>query len=193
MARYRFGRGGWALTPLVRYVRPSHDYPYQGEAVVGRNLQEAQVGLRGGVRLGFLPPASLQASYVYSFVESPLDNISVNRSNAFAELGYSLTRRLYLRAGGNWQRTHGGLRAGSLTGNPFPFPGELNTPERFAQRDRVLRSNYWQVGGGLSYSAGPVDVFASITKYVSGTDAHNGQAYNLGATWYFELWPRSAP
>jgi hypothetical protein len=74
-----------------------------------------------------------------------------------------------------------------VTGNPFFPPGEFNTPERFAQRDRIGRVNYWHVGGGLSYSAGPVDVFASFLKYVSGTDTHNGQAYTAGVTWYFDL------
>lgn len=185
-ARYRLGDDVWAVTPLLRYTRPSHDYSYQGEAVVGRNLQEAQLGVSLGTRfVGFLPMASVQATYVYSFVEKVLD-IPLNRSNGFFELGYVVKRRLYVRATGTWQRTHGGLRFGSVTGNPFPPPGELNTRDRFLQRDRVLRSNYWQVGGGLSYSAGPVDLFTSITKYVAGTDSHNGQAYNVGATWYFE-------
>jgi hypothetical protein len=50
-----------------------------------------------------------------------------------------------------------------------------------------LRVNSWKVGGGLSYAAGPVDVFASITNVVQGTDAHRSQAYTVGATWYFDL------
>ena len=52
-------------------------------------------------------------------------------------------------------------------------------------RDRLLQANYLQMGGGVSYSAGPVDLFASMSKYVWGLNSHNGQAYNLGATWYF--------
>ena len=36
--RYRLGSDTWAVTPVVRYGHPSHDYPYQGEAVVGRKL-----------------------------------------------------------------------------------------------------------------------------------------------------------
>jgi hypothetical protein len=186
-ARYRLGDDPWAATPVVRYVRPSYDYNYVGEASVGRNLQETQVGVSAGVRLvGFLPQASVQAGYMYSFVEKVLD-IPNDRSNGFVGLGYALTHRLFVHADGTWQRTHGGLRNGSVTGNPFFLPGEFNTPALFAQRDRLGRSNYWHVGGGLSYSAGPVDVFASISKYVSGTDTHNGQAYTVGATWYFDL------
>ena len=187
-ARYHLGDDRWAVTPLVRYTRPSHDYRYQGEAVVGRDLQEGQIGFNLGARLvGFLPRASLQAGYTYAFVEKVL-KIPLNRSNAFIDLGYALTRRLYVHGNGLWQHTHGGLRFGSPTGNPFFPPGELNTPERFAQRDRLLRVNNWKVGGGLAYSASPVvDVFAAFTKFVSGTDSHNGQAYTVGATWYFGL------
>ncbi len=92
-----------------------------------------------------------------------------------------------MRAGANWQQTHGGLRFGSVTGNPFFPPGEFNTPERFAQRDRLLKSSYWQVGGGLSYALGPADVFAAITSYVWGRGAHDGEAYTVGATWYFDF------
>jgi hypothetical protein len=186
-ARYRFGDDPWAATPVVRYVRPSHDYNFVGEAAVGRDLEEFQIGLAAGARLaGFLPRASVHAGYTYSFVEEVLD-IKNDRANAFFQLGYSVTNRLFVHADGTWQKTHGGLRIGSVTGLPFPIPGEFNTPEKFAQRDRLTRSNYWHVGGGVSYSAGPVDVFAAYSKYVSGTDTHNGQAYTVGATWYFDL------
>lgn len=187
-ARYRLGDDTWAVTPLVRVGLPSHNYPYRGEAVVGKRLREAQVGLSAGAKLaGFLPRASLQATYTYAFVERALDSVPIDRSNAFLELGYALNNRLYIRAAGVWQRTHGGLRIGSVTGNPFFPPGELNTPELLAEGDRVRRVDYWQVGGGLSYATGPVDIFASVMKYVWGRDAHNGQLYNLGATWYFDL------
>ena len=186
-ARYRLGNDPWAATPIVRYVRPSHDYNYLGEASVGRNLEELQIGVSAAVRLaGFLPKASVQAGYVHSFVEKVLD-IKNDRAIGFISLGYTLMPRFFIHADGTWQRTHGGLRFGSVTGDPFFPPGEFNTPEKFAQRDRLNRSNYWHVGGGVSYSAGPVDIFAVYTKYVSGTDTHNGQAYTVGATWYFDL------
>lgn len=186
--RYRLGDDRWAVTPAARYVRPSHDYQYKGEAVVGRDLWEAQLGVNLATKLSFLPGASIQAGYTYAFVEKVLD-IKLDRSNAFLDLGYALTRRLFLHANGLWQHTHGGLRAGSVTGNPFPLPGELGPPgsERFQQRDRILRVNNWKVGGGLAYSLGPADVFASITNVVQGTDSHRSQAYTVGATWYFDL------
>lgn len=188
-ARYRLGDDPWAVTPVARYVLPSHGYEYKGEAVVGRDLWEAQIGVHTGVRLiGFLPRASIQAGYTYSFVERVLD-IKLDRSNAFVDLGYAVSRKFFVHVNGLWQRTHGGLRAGSITGNPFPLPGELGPPgsETFAQRDRILRVNNWKVGGGVAYSLGRADLFAAIQRVVQGTDSHRSQAYTVGATWYFGL------
>jgi hypothetical protein len=187
-AKYRFGGDTWAVTPMARIGQPSHAYPYKGEAVVGKQLSELQFGVLGGLRLiELLPDATVQAGYTYAFVEKALDDVSVNRSNVFVDLGYAVNRRFYVRAAWLWQHTHGGLRAGSLTGNPFPFPGELDTAARFAERDRLLRVRYMQVAGGVSWNAGPIDLFASYTKYVWGRDAHNGQAFGLGASFYFGL------
>jgi hypothetical protein len=189
--RYRFGDARWAVTPTVRYGSPSHDYPFAGEAVVGRNVPELLVGGAAAVRLtDWLPKASVQGGYTYAFVETPIPEVPINHSNAFGEFGYALTRALYVRGAATWQRTHGGLRIGSDTGNPFKIPGEFNTPERLAQRDRLGRVNYWHIEGGAAVTAGPVDFFFAITKYVAGTDTHNGQAYTAGATWYFRL-PKS--
>jgi hypothetical protein len=187
-ARYRLGDDTLAFTPHVRYVLPSHDYRYQGEAVVGRNLQEFQVGASAGARLpGFLSRASLQASYTYAFVEKVVD-VKIDRGNLVFDVGYAPTRRLYARVGANWQDTHGGLRIGSVTGRPFFPPGDYTgKPQLFAQRDRIGRVKYWQVGGGLSYDVGPADVFAAVSSYVWGRDAHDGEVYTVGATWYFDL------
>lgn len=183
--RYRLFDDPWAVTPLLRVILPSHGYNTQGEAVVGRNLREFQVGLEAALRLaGFLPRATVQAGYTYAFVER-VQGVPNDRSNGFFEVGYALNRRLYLRADARWQRTHGGLRFGSPSGDPFPPPGEVNTPELLAEHDRLLRDNYWRIGGGLSYSMGAFDVFAGYTKYVSGTDTHDGQAYTMGLTYYF--------
>jgi hypothetical protein len=187
-ARYRFGTDTWAVTPVARYGLPSHDYPYAGEAVVGKNLNEFQIGVNGGLKLAdLLPKATVQAGYTYAFVERAVDDIGINRSTGYLDFGYALSRRLYVRGSGVWQLTHGGVRFGSPTGNPFPLPGEANTPELFAQRDRLGRVNYWQAGGGGSYSLGPVDLFASYLKYIWGRDAHNGQAFTFGTSWYFDL------
>ena len=97
-------------------------------------------------------------------------------------------RKIYLHANGIWQQSLGGLRFGSPSGDPFPPPGDmyvLDTAEKLQDFHRLFRNNYWQVGGGVSYSVGAFDVFASYTQYVWGTDTHDGHAYTVGATWYF--------
>jgi hypothetical protein len=187
-ARYRLGTESLALTPHVRYVLPSHDYRYQGEAVVGRNLEELQVGASAGARLpGVFSKASVQVSYSYAFVEQPVD-VDIDRSNLFFDVGYAATRRLYVRAGASGQSTRNGLRFGSITGRPFFPPGDYTgRPDLLAQRDRIGRVKYLQVGGGLSYDVGPADVFAAVSSYVWGRDAHDGEVYTVGATWYFDL------
>jgi hypothetical protein len=38
----------------------------------------------------------------------------------------------------------------------------------------------------MAYSLGRGDIFVSIEKYVSGKNTHNGQAYTIGSTWYFD-------
>ena len=176
-ARYRLLDDPWAVTPLVRAVLPSHSYETRGEAVVGRDLWELQVGLGAAFHvLKILPGATLQAGYAYSVVERVLD-IPNDRSNGYFEVGYAASRRLYFRVDARWQRTHGGLR-GSELDRTHPNP-ELD------EHDRLLRDNNWRIGAGASYSVGIFDVFAAFSKYVSGTDTHDGQAYTVGLTYYF--------
>ena len=188
-ARYRLGEDFWAVTPLVRYTLPSHGYFFKGEAVAGFHRKELALGLNAAWQVtGLEPtPAILQAGYTYSFVER-FQDIPNDRSNGAIELGYSLTRRLYLHANGYFQYTHGGLRRGSPSGVPCPRPCEmviLDTPEKLEDYHRLFRNNYWQLGGGISYSTGPFDIFASFTAFVWGSDTHDGQAYTVGVTWYF--------
>ena len=73
----------------------------------------------------------------------------------------------------------------SMPNRALTFLHEIR--EAITQRDRLIRTNYWHLAGGASFSAGPVDLFASYTKYVWGHDAHNGQAFTFGTTWYFDL------
>jgi hypothetical protein len=183
-ARYRFGDHARALTPVVRYVLPSSDYQYRGEAVVGRRLQELQFGLNAGARLR--ERISVGGGYSYSFVERPLPDISIDRSDVSVNAGYAITDRLYVHGLATGVYTHGGLRVGSLTGRPFFLPGEFNTPERIAQGDRLVSTQYVQGGAGASYAFSSMDVFVSYTKYVWGRNAHSGHSYTIGTTWYFD-------
>jgi hypothetical protein len=177
--RYRFGDDFWALTPQVRVVIPSHDYPYQGEAVVGPNLNQVLLGISGAWRLApALPKASIQAGYTFALVEKAVEDLRPNRSNLFTSFGYALTRSLYVHGGALFQKTHGGLTVVELLGAP---------PDQKAQGDRLLKMRYWHLTGGLSYSAGFADLFFSVEPYVWGRDTHDGIAYTGGATWYFDF------
>jgi hypothetical protein len=188
-ARYRLGGETWAVTPVVRFGQPSHAYPYRGEAVVGKQLSEALIGVFMGLRLvELLPSATVQAGYTYAFVEKAIDEISVNRSDVFVDFGYVVSRRLYVRAAWLWEHTHGGKRIGSISGDPFFPPGELDDgPGWFVESNRFRQVRYMQLTGGLAYDAGPVDLYGTFTKYVRGTDTHNGYVWGAGVTFYFGL------
>jgi hypothetical protein len=186
-ARYNVVGGAFALTPSVSVGVPSRNYTYVGEAVVGRNLKEVRIAVDAGQRLDAISSKlSVQGRYSYAFVERVID-IPNNRSNATVESSFLLTRKLATRGLLSWQRTHGGLSFGSRTSTTLPFPGEVNTPERLAQHDRIMRDNYWHAGGGASYSFSRMDVFASYIAFVGGTDTHAGRAFTVGISWPFQL------
>jgi hypothetical protein len=190
-ARYNVvhaANGAFALTPSVSVGVPSHNYDFRGESVLGRDLREVRIGVDAGQRLDAISPNLLvEGHYSYAFVERPID-IPDNRSNAGVETTYLLFRRkLAARGFASWQRTHGGLRLGSAPPASLVFPGEVNTPERLFQHDRLLRDNNFRAGGGFSYSFPRIDVFASYNAFVSGTDSHAGRALTLGVSWPFEL------
>lgn len=185
-ARYRFGDDRFAFTPTLGLNVPSHAYNYQGEAVLGRRLKELRVGGSVALRPDFLPRAVLTAVYSYAIVEKDIVDIPNNRSNILLDAGYSFGERWFARANAHWQTTHGGLRFGSTADSFLPFPGEVGlSGPKFEEHDRLLRDNHFGIGGALAYGLGKVDLFAAFSMYVSGTDAHDGQSFTLGATWYF--------
>jgi hypothetical protein len=177
--RYRFGDEFWALTPQVRYILPTHDYPYRGEAVVGPNLQQLLLGISAAWRLAqVLPKASVQAGYTYTVVEKAVEDISANRSNLTTSFGYALSRSVYVHGGALYQKNHGGLTAFGVIGAP---------PDQAAQADRLLKMRYWHMTGGVSYSTRFADLFFAVEPYVWGRDTHDGIAYTVGSTWYFDF------
>ncbi len=176
LARYRLGGRALAMTPTLGFVVPSHAYAYEGEAVVGRRLREVQLGVSAGWAppRGALAGFDLQASYAYAFVERPID-VPVDRSFGAFSLGWSPAPSLHVGATASWQVTHGGLRV----------PADLDTPEHFAQHDRILRDDFRRVGGDVTWSVGRFDLFASYTAYVAGRNTHDGHAITVGASAYF--------
>jgi hypothetical protein len=186
-ARYNaLSHGAFVLTPAVALVIPSHSYDYRGEAVLGRRLKELQVGVNLGRTLDEISSSLyVSARYAYAFVERAEVDVANDRSNFGLELGFLPTRKLTLQAMCLWQRTHGGLRFGTMPPGTPVFPGDVNTPGRVLEHDRLLRDDSFHLAGAASYSFEGVDVFGQYTAYVSGTDTHAGHVLSAGITWYF--------
>lgn len=186
-ARYNILNGAFALTPSLSVGMPSHEYNFQGEAALGQRLKELRVAVDVGQRLDAISQRlSVQGRYAYAFVERVID-VPNNRSNAALEGEFLITRRFSARGLLSWQRVHGGLRLGSPSGDPFLPPGEIDSPERLVEHDRLLRDNFFRLGGGIAYSMQKVDLFASYVELLRGTDTHGGRGITFGVSWPFEL------
>ena len=136
---------------------------------MGQRLKELRISVDAGQRLDAISPRLyVQGRYSYAFVERVLDDVPNNRSNATVEGGFLITRRLAARGLFLWQRVHGGLRFGGSDSSALPFPGDVNTPERMFEHDRLLRDNNWRLGAGITYSMRQMDVFASYVEFVHG-------------------------
>lgn len=174
-ARYNVVNGAFAFTPSISVGMPSHNYDYFGEAVLGRNLNELRLAVDVGRRLDRISDRlSVSARYSYAIVEKVLD-LPNNRSNIALESGFLATRKLATRVALSWQRSHGGLRS-----------NEIVTDEQLSQYDRLIKDNNFHITGGLAYSLPQIDLFASYTRYVSGTDTHVGYAITAGVSVPFE-------
>lgn len=177
----------FVITPTLAVMVPSHDYAYQGESVPGRHLKEVQLGTDASYRVdAWSPSLSVTGRYSYAIVERDL-GVATNRSNATAGVDYRIRPDWSVGVFGAWQRTHGGLRVGAPSLPDLQPPGEVNTPERLAHHDRLLRDNWNHVGAQASYRLGGADVFAQFTYFASGTDTHTGHAFTVGVTMPFRL------
>jgi hypothetical protein len=111
-ARYNLvKKRGFALTPFVGSIVPSHDYEIFAHAAAGRHLEELQFGVSAAkVFESVLPGVFVQANYSYGIVQHVLD-ISHNRSMLSAEAGYFVTPRVRVIGLSSGQITHGGIDA----------------------------------------------------------------------------------
>jgi hypothetical protein len=181
-ARYSLLNGRTALTPSVSYGVPSHDYPYQGEAVPGRHLQELRLAVDVGRRLDAISPRlAVQGQYSYAFVAQVLD-IPNNRSNGSVAVNYQLVPSLSVQGTLMGQVTHGGLRVvGPPPLSPGDLPwGQIETVEQLVQHDRILNDDNWRAGMGATYHAARADVFFSYLGYAGGRNSHQGRAFTVG-------------
>ena len=143
--------------------------------MLGRNLNEVRIQLDVGRRLDAVSDRlSVSGRYSFAMVEEVID-LPNNRSNVAVDADFLATRKLVVRGGVSWQRSHGGLRS-----------NEIATEEQYSQYDRIIKDNNLHINGGVSYSLPKVDVFASYVHYADGTDTHVGHAITAGLSIPFE-------
>jgi len=171
-------RRSFSLMTSMTYGKPSHDYEYAGEAVIGFGLTELGLNADAGQRLDFmLPGLSIDGHYGYTLVERALD-ISHNRSNARFHAGYLFPTRVGAHLLLSWQHTYGGLQ----------FPDSVQPfPERWTEFHRLLQDDYFQAGLGTSYTWHDWDLSLSFVKTVSGTNTHKVHVYTATAGRSFRL------
>ena len=170
--------GDLGVTPFVGFGVPSHEYEYVGEAVPGKNLNEAVVGLAAGRSLSpFLPKAYAHARYSFAYLERADRDVGrLDRSNLDTELGCALASRLLVRLLARWQITHGGLDLEDMR----------HHPNFFRTHDRAARTNSFNLGAGTAFTLGPSwEVYAIFLKALSGENAHQSRSFSIGATYYF--------
>lgn len=176
-ARFKTTNGPLVVTPFVAVVLPSHTYEYLGHAAAGRSLKEAQAGVYVGRVLDpLLPDAYVQAHYAFTVPERVL-GIWHNRSDASLDVGYLATPALTVGAFGSWVKTHGGWRT-------IDYPRA--TDPRFEFHDQLTRTEYFRLGGSVSYAlTGSIDVAASAFTTLSGRNDVAMTGFGLGLTYGF--------
>jgi hypothetical protein len=115
--------------------------------------------------------------YSYAILKH-FDGFNLNRSNADWEVGWFATSSISFRFAGSWQRTHGGL--------DFP-PGVKLTEDEFDIHDRVARSNYLQLGAGVTFSVNRFfDIHAAYAPApVYARNTHGDKGIVIGFSWRF--------
>ena len=180
-ARFNVLRGPIAITPFVEVVVPSHHYVSRGHSVAGQDLRALALGATVGGFANVVPGLYYQSQFSYGVFEKVLD-IRTNRIRADSEVGYSVTPRLALRFLAGFQLTHDGLDK-IYTRDPASYPpffrihsrptiiaalareNELNA-EIGQHHDRLLRSNFLSLGGGLAFRVtDTLDIFAAASKW----------------------------
>ena len=103
---------------------PTHDYAYQGEAVVGPELAPVTVWHHGGVAAR--PHCRRQVfkrATPTRWSKNPLLTQARTAATLTASFGYALTRSLFVHGGALYQKIHGGLTAFEIFTTRRPMNG----------------------------------------------------------------------
>jgi hypothetical protein len=171
---------GFALTPFIGSIVPSHDYEVFAHAAPGRDLNELSFGLSAAkVFESRVPGVFLQVTYFYGVAQQIL-NIPHNHSNASLEVGYFVTPKLRVIGLSSGQITHGGIDGTPALGfDPVLFP----------VHDQITHDNYLDLGGGFAYSmSDKIDLFGSLIHAMSFAQRNGHQmdhGLTVGLSWTF--------
>jgi hypothetical protein len=179
-ARYLIDRDVWAFTPFTIFTTPVADYEVLAHAAQGQHLTQLELGtsvgrmvLAGGAAKGYL-----QGLYGYSFVDSLVDGISLNRSRAMLEGGVFFGR-FALQGSTTWRHVHGGFEWSDIA---------FGTHEHFEGHDQSAATREWRWGTGVSFQVTPsTSLDVSYGDFISGANTHDARVIALGYTLGFQL------
>ena len=165
-----------ALAPYVAYVLPMHHYATLGHASPGRGLHETWLGMGMGKSLDeWIPRTYVQARFTYAIVQKVQD-ISHDKENIEAEIGYYVTRDVNVQALYQWQKTLGGI------GLPVPRSSPL-----YWYHDILGASAYTNLGAGVTWAySDSVGLSFSYLASIEGKNGHKlGRAVSFALSYGF--------
>ena len=196
--RFRFISSPATVTAFVVAIVPSHHYPSTAHAAVGKDLRAVVVGgAAGGFLDAVVPGLFFQAQAAHAVTQEVL-NIRPNRTHLDLEVGYFITPRFSVSFVENYQITHDGLDLISFN-DPMTVAQIHDHPEititgiHRRNHDRLQRSNFLNLGGGLAYAVNDtVQIFAAAAQTVWGENVHPMRAVNVGMNVHFRMGRRVA-
>ena len=185
----------FALTPFGEVSIPSHHYESLGQAVVGRDIRALIVGAAAGGFVDAIRPGVYVQTEVSHAVVQRVLGIRASPSRVNSEVGYYVTPRFAVRFLENFQLTHDGI---DFVG-PYPptftvHSGGSVTRDYRRNHDRLLRSNFLNLGAGVSFAVNDsLDLFASTARMAWGENVQRHRDATLGANWHFRTRAPAAP
>jgi hypothetical protein len=176
--RYNVLKRSVVVTPFIGFTIPTHDYEVHGHSAVGLGFKEFLVGVNVGRGLGpILPNGYVQGRYSFA-MHKRFEDLNLNHSNVDWEVGWFATRSIAFRFIGSWQKTHGGLTF---------HPDVRLTADEFDIHDRAARSDFIQLGAGVTFSVNRsfeiLAAYAPVPIYVR--NAHGDAGIVIGFSWRF--------
>jgi hypothetical protein len=178
-ARYQILGEPVAISPHLAFSIPLMSYETVGNAVAGRHLKEAHIGVSIGKI--FMEAAYVHLMYEFSLAEKydrtpDTEKFSQNHSDGSISAGYGLMDgKLDLNVGFDFRIHHDGL-------NWDDFADW--TPGEFLHHDPILKEQIFLVGAGVGYQVTDT-VSASLAArfFVAGSNTQNGSVIAVGVAW----------